>query len=230
MGGYTMTYQQYIAYHKGGDAGVEERMIASLARHYSLKPWDAFRLIYFYSMTYHIPSALDMLLLGERNIKQLHFRTDRRYVRCNGAYPRLLKELTQDKMAMLANVHTTQEAYDVVRSWYFFGRYAAFLFLEVYIHVFQPDWEDNIQLGWEADENYTKGAVLVAQSNERSELDKFINRARKDTQDNAFSLETSLCAVEKFRKGTRWNGYYTERMLEEAKGCKYENIIYQLAD
>lgn len=45
--GYTMTYQQYIAYHKGGDAGVEERMIASLARHYCLKTWDAFRLIYY---------------------------------------------------------------------------------------------------------------------------------------------------------------------------------------
>lgn len=71
MGGYTMTYQQYIAYHKGGDAGVEERMIASLARHYRLKPWDTFRLIYYYSMTYHIPSALDMLLLGERDIKML---------------------------------------------------------------------------------------------------------------------------------------------------------------
>ena len=117
-------------------------------------------------MTYHIPSALDMLLLSERDIKKLHFRTDRRYVRCNGAYPRFLRELTQDKMAMLSSVHTTQEAYDVVRSWYFFGRYAAFLFLEVYIHVFQPDWVDNIQLGWEADENYTKGAILVAQSNE----------------------------------------------------------------
>ena len=25
--GYTMTYQQYIAYHKGGDAGVEERIL-----------------------------------------------------------------------------------------------------------------------------------------------------------------------------------------------------------
>ena len=67
-----MTYQQYIAYHKGGDAGVEERMIASLARHYCLKPWDAFRLIYYYSMTYHIPSALDMLLLSEGDIIQLH--------------------------------------------------------------------------------------------------------------------------------------------------------------
>ena len=189
MGGYTMTYQQYIAYHKGGDAGVEERMIASLARHYRLKPWDAFRLIYFYSMTYHIPSALDMLLLGERDIKRLHFRTDRRYVRCNGAYPRLLRELTQDKMAMLSTVHTTQEAYDAVRSWYFFGRYAAFLFLEVYIHVFQPNWEDNIRLGWEADENYTKGAVLVAQSNEGANLISLSIEPEKTRRTTLFRLK-----------------------------------------
>ena len=96
-----MTYAEYISYHKQGDAGVEERMIASLCRYLGLNSWDAFRLIYFYTMTYHIPSALAMLLEGERNIKRLQFRTDRRYVRCNGAFPRLLTELTADKAARL---------------------------------------------------------------------------------------------------------------------------------
>jgi len=38
----------------------------------------------------------------------------------------------------------------------------------------------------------------------------------------------SLCAVEKIRKGTRWNGFYTERMLNDIKGCKWENIIIKL--
>ena len=95
-----MTYAEYIEYHLQGDAGVEERMIASLAKHYALSDWDAFRLIYFYTMTYHIPSALAMLE-GERNIKHLKFRTDRRYVRCNGAYDRLLAELNEDKLARL---------------------------------------------------------------------------------------------------------------------------------
>lgn len=80
-----MTYEEYIAYHRQGDAGVEERMIASLCRHYNLDGWDSFRLIYFYTMTYHIPSALAMLIDGERDMKKLHFRTDRRYVRCNGS-------------------------------------------------------------------------------------------------------------------------------------------------
>ena len=223
-----MTYQDYIAYHRQGDAGVEERMIASLCRHYALSAWDSFRLIYYYTMTYHIPSALAMLLEGERDIKKLHFRTDRRYVRCNGAYPRLLSELKQEKQERLLRVKTTQEAYDEVRNWFFFGRYAAYLFLEVYCNVFRPEWVDNVVYGWEQDENYTKGAVSIIRSNEREALDKFLEQAKKDTGDNAFAIETSLCAVAKFNKGTRWNGYYTERMLEEAnESPKYGNIIYK---
>lgn len=224
-----MNYEDYIAYHKQGDAGVEERMIASLCSHFALSEWDAFRLIYFYSMTYHIPSALTMLLEGERDMKHLHFRTDRRYVRCNGAFPRLLDGLTKDKQRRLKSCKTTQQAYDEVKNWYFFGRYAAYLFLEVYCNVFSPHWEDNVRYGWESDENYTIGAVSIVGCTDTKALDDFLTRAKRDTEDNAFSIETSLCAVAKILKGTRWNGYYTERMLEEAKGTKYEGIIYQLA-
>lgn len=225
-----MTYDEYIAYHKQGDAGVEERMIASLCHHFGLSAWDSFRLIYFYTMTYHIPSALAMLLEGERDIKRLTFRTDRRYVRCNGAFPRLLAELTQDKQERLDACRTTDEAYREVRSWFFFGRYAAYLFLEVYTNVFKPGWADNLMPGWEPDENYTKGAASIIGSDDRERLDKFLDRARKDTEDNVFAIETSLCAVEKFNKGTRWNGYYTERMLKEAdQSAKYGQTIYSLA-
>lgn len=56
-----MNYSEYIAYHRRGDAAVEERMIASLAKYFNLSQWDTFKLIYFYSMTYHIPSALRLL-------------------------------------------------------------------------------------------------------------------------------------------------------------------------
>lgn len=223
-----MNYQEYIAYHRRGDAGVEERMIASLCRYYSLSAWDSFRLIYFYTMTYHIPSALSMLLEGERNIKRLKFRTDRRYVRCNGAYPRLLKELNEEKHERLLKVTNTRDAYNEVKSWFFFGRYAAYLFLEVYVNVFKPNWVDNITYAWEPDENYTKGAISVTRSNDKSVLDKFLIQAKKDAEDNAFAIETSLCAVAKFIKGTRWDGYYTERMLEEAKESKYSDVIYSL--
>ena len=223
-----MTYEEYIRYHRRGDAGVEERMIASLCRALALNGWDSFRLIYYYTMTYHIPSALDMLLDGQRDMKKLHFRTDRRYVRCNGAFPRLLRELVPAKQQHLQQCTTTQQAYDTVKSWYFFGRYAAFLFLEVYMNVFHPQWEDNLTYGWEKDENYTLGAISIARSEDRTVLDKFLTQAKIDARDNAFAIETSLCAVAKFAKGTRWDGYYTERMLNEADSSKYKNLIYSL--
>ena len=224
-----MTYKEYIDYHRRGDAGVEERMIASLAKRLRLSKWDCFRLIYFYTMTYHIPSAL-RLLLNYENTKQsdLKFRTDRRYVRCNGAYDRLLQELDPRMLSTLENCKTTQEAYDTVRKWYYFGRYAAFLFLEVYYNCFCPDWQDNVRFGWEADENYTKGAVHIVGTSDRNTLDQFLEMAKRDTADNAFAIETSLCAVAKFIKGTRWDGYYTERMLDEAgKSPDFGNLIYE---
>lgn len=224
-----MNYAQYIAYHKQGDAGVEERMIASLCRYYNLSDWDCFRLIYFYTMTYHIPSALQMLLENERNIKKLTFRTDRRYVRCNGAFPRLLSGLKVEKMRSLQLANSTQEAFKIVSGWYFFGRYAAFLFLEVWCNVFRPGWVDNLRYVWEPNENYTKGAVSIIGTSERKALDDFLERAKEDTGDNCFAIETSLCAVAKFNKGTRWNGYYTERMLNEAaESGKYGKIIFHL--
>lgn len=223
-----MTYEEYIRYHNRGDAGVEERMIASLAHSLRLNKWDSFRLIYFYTMTYHIPSALAMLIEGERDIKKLQFRTDRRYVRCNGAYDRLLRELNEGMLDALMSVKTTSQAYSVVSSWFFFGRYAAFLFLEVYMNVFKPKWTDDLRFNWEPKENYTLGAISIARSKERAELDKFLNQAKIDTRDNAFAIETSLCAVAKFNKGTRWDGYYTERMLEEADKSKYKKLIYSL--
>lgn len=226
-----MTYADYISYHRQGDAGAEERMIASLCSHFRLSEWDAFRLIYFYTMTYHIPSALDMLLRGERDMRKLHFRTDRRYVRCNGAYDRLLAGLTTDKLDRLRSASSTSEAYREVRTWFFFGRYAAYLFLEVFMNVFPltKSWTDDLAPDWEPDENYTKGAISIVRSNAKTALDKFLAEAKRDAGDNVFALETSLCAVEKFNKGTRWNGYYTERMLTEAKGTRYESIIYKLA-
>ena len=34
-----------------------------------------------------------------------------------------------------------------------------------------------------------------------------------------------LCALEKMRKGTRWNGFYTERCISDALGTEYQGLI-----
>lgn len=223
-----MDYAEYIQYHLGGDAGVEEKMIASLSAHFRLSRWNAFRLVYYYATTYHIPSALMLLRNPQTPKNKLKFRTDRRYVRIGDTFDRIMQNLNPGMLAQLDEAETTTEQYNTVTSWYFFGRYAAFLFLEVWAKVSGKQIIDDLALKFERKENYTRGAEIVARTQNREKLTQFIEDAKRDTGDNVFALETSLCAVEKIRKGTRWNGFYTERLLEDIKGCEWENLIINL--
>lgn len=223
-----MTYEEYIRYHLGGDAGVEERMIASLSAYYKLSRWDSFRLAYYYTTTYHIPSALKLLRDHNTPKSELKFRTDRRYVRIGDNFNRIMAQLSPKLLDQLDKATTTTEQYDIVSSWYFFGRYAAFLFLEVWAKLSGKQITDNLALKFEPEENYTKGAEIIAQTQDKAALSAFIESAKRDTNDNVFSLETSLCAVAKLKKGTRWNGYYTERLLNDIAGSEWENVIVSL--
>ena len=223
-----MTYEEYIRYHLGGDAGVEERMIASLSAHFGLSRWDSFRLAYYYTTTYHIPSALKLLRNHNTPKSELKFRTDRRYVRIGDNFNRIMAQLSPKLLEQLDKATTTTEQYDIVSSWYFFGRYAAFLFLEVWTKLSGKQIKDDLALKFETEENYTKGAEIIAQTQDKAALSAFIESAKRDTNDNVFSLETSLCAVAKLKKGTRWNGYYTERLLSDIAGSEWENVIVSL--
>lgn len=223
-----MRYEDYIRYHRKGDAGVEERMIASLAGHFKMSRWDSFRFAYYFTTTYHIPSALKLFFNPETPKSELKFRTDRRYVRIGETFQKLMKQLTPTLLEQLDKAKTTTEQYNIVSGWYFFGRYATFLFLEVWSKLCGKQIVDDLVLNWEPEENYTKGAVIIAGTQEKAGLTQFIERAKKDAADNVFSLETSLCAVCKMKKGTRWDGYYTERLLDDVKGCKWESLIWDL--
>lgn len=223
-----MDYNQYIAYHTKGDAGVEERMIASIAEHYNMSRWDSFRLAYYYTTTYHIPSALKLYFNPNTPKKDLKFRTDRRYVRIGNTYDKLIQQLQPSLLEQLDSATTTTQQYNIVSGWYFFGRYATFLFLEVWSKLSQKQIVDDLSLNWEENENYTKGAIHIAGSSDIDQLNLFIDSVKKDTKDNVFSLETSLCAACKINKGTRWDGYYTERLLDDVIGTEYESLIISL--
>lgn len=223
-----MTYEEYIRYHLGGDAGVEERMIASLSAYYKLSRWDSFRLAYHYTTTYHIPSALKLLRNHNTPKSELKFRTDRRWLRIGDRYDRVMAQLSPKLLEQLDKATATAEQYDIVSGWYYFSRYATFLFLEVWTKLSGKQITDDLALKFEPEENYTKGAEIIAQTQDKAALSAFIERAKHDTNDNVFSLETSLCAVAKLKKGTRWNGYYTERLLSDIVGGEWENVIVSL--
>lgn len=209
-----MNFEEYIVYHLRGDAGVEERFVATFVNAFGLSEWDAFRLMYYYALTYSIPSAIRLLKNPGTPRESLYFRTDRRYVRICGRYEKCMANLNKGKMTDLFRCQTTADQYAVVSNWYYFGRYAAYLFLECF-YKYRPCEIDNLKMKYIPKENYTKGAVIVSGCKNAIELNKFVEAVKNRTNDNVFSIETSLCAVEKIKKGTRWDGYYTERFVKE---------------
>lgn len=225
-----MTFDEYIAFHKVGDPCVEEKMMAKLCKYYGLDEWQTFKAIYYYSMCYNLIDPFRLLQNPNLPKSSIDFCTDRRYVRIGDRYNTLLKELRKEKLEMLKSCKTTTEAYKVVSSWYYFGRFTAYLFLECWTYMYDMDWEDDFLPAWEKDELYTKGAMHVAGLKEydKGKLDEFCKRAKKLTGSNAFSLETSLCCVAKILKGTKGVGSYTENLLKYVNQFPIKNVILKL--
>lgn len=224
-----MTFDEFLAYHNG-DGHPEESMVAKLCRYFKLSKYDCFRAVYYYSMCYNLVDPWKMLSAKAPLPKDdIDFVTDRRYVRCGDTYPRLLKQLSPELMRRLESCKTTSSQYNEVSNWYFFGRYASYLFLECWNYLYPEDVADDFIPAWERNELYTKGAVaLTGGIYDKARLDAFICRVKAVTGDTAFSIETSLCGYAKILKGTRYNGYYTDRMLSYTSGTKIGEIVLQL--
>lgn len=222
-----MNIDWYIDYHKRGDASVEERFAADFIKEESLGHWDGFRFLYYYALTYSLPSAIRMLHNPSIPREGISFRTDRRYVGVCGRYEKCMSVLNRDMQTSLYACKSTSEQYGLVTKWYYFGRYAAYLFLECFYKV-RPCAVDDLRMKWIPKENYARGARIVYGCDDQRSLDAFVELVKQKTGDNVFSIETSLCAVEKIRKGTRWDGFYTERLLSELNGhgmSKYMGLV-----
>lgn len=231
---HTELFPQFVAYHQGGDANVEGRCIANICDALSLSEYDRFRLCYYYATCYNIDSALRLLENPTLRVDQVVLRTDRRYVRCNGAYDRILKELDENKFRSLKSCKTTSEAVRTIEKWYYFGRYASFLFGETYLSVFSPKWRDDIIFDWSQDDNHILGAKTLIVERDNGSLNSLIAELKqvptRFNNSNSLAIETGLCGWWKILKGTRWNGFYAERMMNEALESKFRDLILSCAD
>ena len=213
----TELYKQFLQYRQSGDANIEGRCLSNICNALTLSDWNRFRLAYYYSTTYNIDSALKLLSNPRLTVEEISLRTDRRYARCNGAYPKIMSQLDLSMFENIRKVKTTKQAVQYVNTWYFFGRYATFLFLETYFSIFSPRWIDDVTFGWEPNENYTLGAktLIFQQTNEALDSLLELLKSERTWRGNgiSFSIETSLCGWWKILKGTRYYGFYTERLL-----------------
>lgn len=174
------------------------------------------------------------------NKHSLVFQSDRKYIRMKDSFERCLKSFEKgDNVEQFLSKVTENgiiklgKAIPYVSSWELFGRFSAYLFLETFVELTGYPIE-NTKMDWKANSTATSGLMNVygldnAASNWDKQrklgvpvekLDLMLSKlqveiAKTGGSTNVTEIETSLCAYRKFYKGSRYNGYYLDRMLEE---------------
>lgn len=197
-----------------------------------------------YSLTYSVPSTIVLLekfkeFINNPNVfwqnykSKLIFQSDRKYIKINNAFNRAFFDFYAKKVFdYLDNKQEIdiEDAVNKIEKVFFFKRFSAFLFLEVYCCLFDKK-TINIKLDWKNGSTVTSGILnVLGQDGLADEWDKKHNLKMnfkyfdilaqelltKVTYGKEMAiLETNLCAYRKLFKGSRYVGYYADRVLEE---------------
>ena len=191
------------------------------------------------------------------NKSMLIFQSDRRYMRCNNALECTLDYfshfLAGGKSFLCKTTRgreiDTSGAIKMCQDWPNYGRFGAYLFTETLTYLLGLESANRPAFDFANGATATSGVMNVFGLD--AEADEFDRRKRmpdgvsieqldallamiadavdKAGGDNDIAcLETSLCAYRKFYKGSRYNGYYLDRQLEELMA--YPSINPSCAD
>lgn len=192
----------------------------------------------------------------KQNKKSILFQSDRKYIRMKNSFERCLVNFKDnihsvddflDKVCE-GGIIVLKKAIPHVSSWELFGRFSAFLFLETFVELAGFPIE-NTTIEWKNGNTATSGlmnvfgfdkqAIIFDKHNKllfsTEDMDKMLEIVLQHIKNsggspNVTEVETSLCAYRKFFKGSRYNGYYLDRMLEEiyAMQADYPEVSKEL--
>lgn len=201
----------------------------------------------------------DHKAFAERFKSKLVFQSDRKYVRMLNNFAGVLSTWVNllynrahefnDKF-ISGNVINTKKALQNVEKWFFFSRFSAYLFVETYCDILQASGSRADGLEYEGDSMTFAGGLYYCfgmdseaeyvqkhhkLATDRETFEALIHEVQEEVKaaggdDNITKLETSLCAYEKFFKGTRYNGYYADRQLEEVVKMIKEPLFKSACD
>jgi len=245
---------EFCTYHMGCDGECNGTLLAAWADEKKLGIAERFNLSYFYSLVYNVPSAIYMLVEIEGisedperwvavNKDKVIFQSDRRWVSIQKRFNDALEEFATalmdgtDYMRIAVNGDEIDvaRAVEETQKWYYFSRFAAYLFVETVSatchlrQVSNPEFDfehgdtatsglmNIYRLDGEADAYDRTGRISPETTGRlsgmlRSVCDEIYRRGGDSSQT---CVETSLCAYRKFHKGSRYNGYYLDRQLGE---------------
>lgn len=260
---------EFVQYHINGDGECNTVVLCRWADNHKLSTQDKYELAFFFSATYSVLSAIaiygekEKLFRSpqkwiEKNKITIVFQSDRKYMRMKDNFLKSVEywiKNQKDAATFLKSVTEQgrirlQKAVKEVERWEMYGRFSAFLFLEMFANLIKAPVE-NTTIDWKHGNTATSGLLnLFARDRDANDFDKTgklripeemmdkmlcqtLKRIRENGgSDNVTEVETSLCAYRKLYKGSRYNGYYLDRMLEEIQIMKpnYPEISKEVLD
>lgn len=177
------------------------------------------------------------------------FQTDRQRIKSNNQFVdcfKSYKALVKNSQQNYFRSKNWQEMYKKMEAIKYFGRFSLFNYLDVlnnitdinhkptYLNMLEAEScrnglayaIDRIDL---VDKKITKNDAILLHNS-------FIDFLRK-YDGNVFQIETTLCAYKKYRRGSRYVGYYIDRMYGEIKKMEssvtngvYWNVLWQFRE
>lgn len=197
-------------------------------------------------------AAPDLSNLNTKQLKKfwkaekpsLWFNPDKKYIKNNDqAIPAIksVKELLSQYLSLKDWVLSYsrdgfQSLYKGIQSnWAFFGPMGAYLFFDALYGLCPELYVDPDHLDWKnSGKTVVEGMAHMLYQDELietrefplSKYDKIVDKLQEASGQPKVIIESTLCAFRKFFKGTRYMGYYADRMLEE---CLYVDSLKEVS-
>lgn len=210
--------------------GCEER--AWLAYLYALSYSQTTAMVAFLALPHYCASPKSIRKFWSENKTRLWFNPDRKYIKNNDQFCEAIASLRKaaGEEGLYPYVDTClgygfDDLYkEIQKNWKFFGPHGAYLFFDA-IHGLAP-WlsVDPVTLDWKhCGKTVVEGMAHLLYQDELIHTREFplakynrtVDLIQSKCDQPKIIIESTLCAFRKLFKGTRYHGYYADRMLEE---------------
>lgn len=166
----------------------------------------------------------------------LWFNPDKKYLKNNNqvipAIKSLYKILRQHENFEAYILSVMQESQEfesmykeIQKNWQYFGSHGAYLFFDALYGLIPEMYYNPKELDWKhAGKTVSEGMAHFLYLDDSigtgeypiNSFNKAVQKIQEKTGEPLVHIESTLCAYRKLFKGTRYVGYYADRMLEEA--------------
>lgn len=220
------------------DGATDYCLLLPYAKQFNLDIEERLWLAYLYGLSYSTSTAIriqqEFATIAEVNPKALktfwekskdtlYFNRDKRYIKNNDQVIPAIKslyKLVKGNFESYLPVGFQPLYQEILKNWKYFGQMGAYLFFDALYGLCPKLYVDADTLDWSnCSKPVRECAALVMEVENTStnfkELDRLVKALKENTNQPVIFIESVLCAYYKMLKGTRYFGFYADRLLEE---------------